>query len=394
MNLRTRKMLFLLFSVCFAVAAPAVVLYTAGYRYSFGTGRIVQTGLLSLASVPKGAFIALDGDRARAVTPALLKNVLPGDHAVRVEKDGYSAWEKTLTVWSRQTTFADDIMLFLNAEPALLRATTASAAGFDPVTGRATYAETTGQWTEIWTYDPFTGGNTLVGRLPIGEEARIAFDWPNGDSVLAVRASTEGVTKIHYVDAATGQAVEAPSPNEVRLSALEDRVAVSRRSGDANDILAYIPSGSYELRRAPDGIVMLEDTERKRVVLVRAEGGDQPILLNAAASFWEWEPGGARLLYSDGFDLHVYDAVAHADSTITRLSSAVTGVTWYPEHGTVLYAQDDAVHAAELDHRGRRNVVTLMTGSGLGPMRVLRATLYAFGTVNETSGLHARPLER
>ena len=80
--------MFLVFLAGFFIAAPLVVLYTAGYRYNFGTGRIVQTGVLSIDSTPKGAAIFLDGDRLRPSSPALLKNVLPGDHRVRVEKDG------------------------------------------------------------------------------------------------------------------------------------------------------------------------------------------------------------------------------------------------------------------------------------------------------------------
>ncbi len=395
MTKRTRKLVFLLFFVCFFIAAPLVVLYTAGYRYNFGTGQIVQTGVLSVSSTPKGATILLDGDPLRASTPALLKNVLPGDHLVRVERDGYSSWEKTLTVQSRSTTFADDVVLFLEAEPSLVRETSlATTPRFNVKTGRAAYALTEGQWTEIWTYDPTTREETLVSRLPVGSDAQVELDWPRQDSILAIRTTVRGVTTASYVDADTAEPLGELPDAGIDLSVLADRVAISRDDGDTNEILAYVPPGAYELRRSPEGIILLEDVGRHRVVLVRAEGGDQPILLNASASFWEWEPDGKRLLYSDGFDLHVYDADAHADTTVTRLSSAVTGVAWYPEHATVLYAQDGAVYAAELDHRDGRNTVTLVEGSGLGAMHVRRNTLYFFGTINETSGLFARPLDR
>lgn len=394
MTKRTRKAIFLVFFIGFFVTAPLVVLYTAGYRYNFGTGQIVQTGVLSVSSTPRSATILLDDDPLRATTPALLKNVLPGDHRVRVEKDGYSSWEKTLAVQSRSTTFADDVVLFLVTEPALVRETSLAAMRFNAETGRAAYAQAEGQWTEIWTYDPTTKEETLVSRLPVGSDARVELDWPRQDDVLSIRATVHGVTTISYVNADTAEPVDALPDAGIDLSVLADRVAVSRGDGDANEILAYVPLASYELRRSPDGLVLLEDTARHRVVLIRAEGGDQPILLNASASFWEWEPDGKRLLYSDGFDLHVYDANTHTDTTVTRLSAAVTGVAWYPDHATVLYAQADAVYAAELDHRDGRNTVTLVEGSDLGAMLVRRNTLYFFGTINETSGLFARPLDR
>lgn len=391
---RTRRAVFLIFFIGFFVAAPLVVLYTAGYRYHFGTGRIVQTGVFSISSTPKAAAISLNGKRQRATTPALLKNVLPGDHRVRVEKDGYSAWEKTLTVESRTTTFADDIMLFLESEPLLVRETSLAGMRFNAKTERAAYAQTEGQWTEIWTFDLATAQERLVSRLPVGQDARVELDWPREDSTLSIRTTVRGKTTVLFVDTDTGETLDAPADVAIDLSVLADRVAVSRREGDANVVLAYVPLGSYELRRAPDGIIMLFDTNRRRIVLVRAEGGDQPILLNVDAAVWEWEPDGKRLLYSDGFDLHLYDAATHTDATITRLSSAVTGVAWIPGHATVLYAQDNAIYAAELDHRDGRNVVRLLTGSGLGTMHAYRSTLYFFGTSNETSGLFARLLDR
>lgn len=394
MTKRTRKLVFLVFFVGFFVTAPLVVLYTAGYRYNFGTGEIVQTGVLSLSSTPRGASIVLDDETLRASTPALLKNVLPGDHTVRIEKAGYSSWEKTLTVQSRSTTFADDVVLFLETDPELVRETSLAAMRFNATTGRAGYAQTEGQWTEIWTYDPATGEETLVSRLPVGSDAEIELSWPREDSTVSIRTTVHGLTTVSYVDADTAAAIDELPDAGIDLSVLADRVAISRRDGETNTILAYVPLGTYELRRSPEGFVLLEDTVRRRVLLVRSEGGDQPILLNASASFWEWEPDGDRLLYSDGFDLHVYDASTHTDTTVTRLSSAVTGVAWYPGHATVLYAQDDAIYAAELDHRDGRNTVRLVEGSNLGAMHVRRGTLYFFGTSNETSGLFARLLDR
>ncbi|OGL95881.1 hypothetical protein A2348_00530 [Candidatus Uhrbacteria bacterium RIFOXYB12_FULL_58_10] len=392
MTKRARKVIFILFFIGFFVTAPAIVLYTAGYRYNFGTGHIVQTGVLSIISTPKGGSISLDGERVRSSTPALLKNILPGDHHVLVEKSGYISWEKTLTVESRSTTFADDLVLFLKTEPVLIREMSPAATSINPTSGRIAYAQTEGQWTEIWIHDPVTKEETLVSRLPIGSGTHVALEWPYASSILSIRTTIGAKTTIRYVDADSGETVDALSNEKFDLSVLADRVAVSRRTGDTNVVLAYVALGSYEFCASPDDIVMLEDSERKRVVLIRAEGGDQPILLNANASFWEWEPNGKRLLYSDGYDLHVYDAASHTDSTITRLSAAVTDVAWYPEHAIVLYAQDDAVYATELDHRGGRNTIRLVTGSGMNTLHVLQDTLYFFGRINETNGVYARLL--
>ena len=393
MRRRSRKVIFVIFLVVFFISAPAVVLYTAGYRYDFGTGRIVQTGILSVSSTPKGAQILMDGTATGFSSPAVIKNVLPGDHRIRLEKTGYSSWEKVLPVTSRSTTFADDVVLFVEAEPALVRETPLFATGINDSNGRAAYVRTEGEWTEVWTLDPATNADTLISRLPASRNQDVSVDWPFETSVLSIRVSENDKPLVQYVDADTGAAVEQPDSG-IDLSMLDDRVAVSHRDGDTNVVLAYVPLGTYETHPSPEGIITLVDVIRGRVILIRSQGGDQPILLNANASFWKWEPNGSRLLYSDGFDLHVYDAAAHSDLTVTRLSYAITGVAWDPGHAIVLYAHEDGIYAVELDRRGERNTVRLASGSNLGVMNVHRSTLYFFGTVNGKSGLFARPLER
>jgi hypothetical protein len=220
----------------------------------------------------------------------------------------------------------------------------------------------------------------------------IDLDWREDGTVLAI-GSGEGERVTTLVDAATGAPFEA-AETDIELTVAADRVVVSRRNDGASEILAYLPLGAYELRGAPEGFVMLEDSARHRVTLVNAAGGDRPILLNAGATEWQWEPNGTRMLYSDGFDLHVYDPATHTDETITRLSSAITGVAWYPGHSYVFYAQDDAVYAAELDHRDRRNVTKLVSGSGLGAFQsdARGETLYFFGTVGGVTGLFSKGL--
>lgn len=373
-----------------------VVLYTAGYRYNFGTGRIVQTGVLSASSIPKGANILLDGTDDRATTPSLLKNLFPGDHELTVKKNGYSTWKKVLTVESKRTTFADDIVLFLDGSPTLVRETDLRAVSMSPQGTKAVYALTKGQWTEIWIDAPSDGSEILVSRLPVGTDAKIRFDWLEDGSILSTTAVDRGTTTVTLVHTDTGSAVASLPASDIELSTVADHVAVSRANGESNDILAYVPFGSYSVGSAPNGLIQLEDTERHRLVLIQSTGGDQPILLNANATFWQWEPSGNRLLYTDGFDLRVYDAASHSDETITRLSSPVTWVAWYPGHSYVLYAQDDAIYAAELDRRGERNVTKLVSGTSLRAFEPSEngVSLYFFGTIDGKSGLFSRRLER
>ena len=397
MKRRTRSILFFVFLGLFLLSAPIVVLYTAGYRYNFGTGRIVQTGIISVSSIPKGADILLDDTRTKATTPSLVKNVFPGDHELGAQKEGYSSWKKTLLVESRATTFADDILLFLDGSPTVLRETELRATSVSPQGTKAAFTLTTGQWAEVWIRSTSDGTEILASRLPIGADARVRFEWIENGTVLSTTAvAANGSRTVTLVHTENGTAVASLPASDVLLSKAADHVAVSRQRGDSNEILAYVPFGTYAVGSAPSGMIQLNDEERHRLVLVNAAGGDQPILLNASATAWQWEPDGMRLLYTDGFDLHVYDASSHTDETLTRLSSPVTWVAWYPGHSYVLYAQSDAIYATELDRRGERNVTRLVEGSNLRSFAPSAngASLWFFGTVDGKSGLFERKLEK
>ncbi len=395
MKRRTRHILFLCFLSAFVIAAPLVVLYTAGYRYSFAARRVVQTGILSLGSVPKGAMISIDDEPLRPTTPSVVKNVLPGEHLVRVEKDGYSSWQKRLSVASRETTFADDVVLFLTDTPTIVEETPLAAVGVHPTNGSAAYAKIQGQWTEVWIKDARDGTDRLVSRLPVGASSAVSLSWRNDGSALAIESN--GPTRsLTLVDATTGAPVEPVSPDGLSLTSASNHVAVARQDGGASVILAYVPIGTYRFDDAPEGMLLLRDDGRDRVLVLQAGGGDQPILLSARATFWQWEPGGRRLLYTDGFDLHVYDASSHSDETITRLSTPITGIGWYPGHAYALYAIESAIYAMELDHRDARNVTALASGTSLGAFAVDRdgGVLRFFGEVSGVGGLFEKRVQR
>lgn len=87
--------------------------------------------MLIISTEPSGAKIYLDG-RAQtemglkifspdeATTPAKIKNIVPGDYTLHLEKDGYWPYQKRITINPGESVVAQDINLFLNDQPALL----------------------------------------------------------------------------------------------------------------------------------------------------------------------------------------------------------------------------------------------------------------------------------
>jgi len=134
MSLKTRRLLFIFFSIAFLIITPLVISYAVGYKISF-SGKIMQkTGMLILDTEPEGAKIYLNGKPRRLflkkyfkesesyiTTPAKIKNLLPGKYDVKLELDGYREWRKKLEIKPGMSTFAEDIYLFKKSLPLLIQ---------------------------------------------------------------------------------------------------------------------------------------------------------------------------------------------------------------------------------------------------------------------------------
>ncbi len=116
MTKKTRTILLVFFLVLFFLTAPAIVLYSQGYRLDLENRKISQTGGIYLKIFPKQAEVCLD-ENLREKTDfffgsILVENLLPKKHKVEVKKPGYQTWEKTLEVKEKEVTEAKNIVLF------------------------------------------------------------------------------------------------------------------------------------------------------------------------------------------------------------------------------------------------------------------------------------------
>lgn len=78
-------------------AALVAVFLTKGYTFSPESGRIVGTGIISVASLPDGASIYLDGHLTSA-TNTNIGNLPPKTYKVKISKEGFIPWEKEVKV--------------------------------------------------------------------------------------------------------------------------------------------------------------------------------------------------------------------------------------------------------------------------------------------------------
>lgn len=391
-----RNLIFFTFFLAFAISAPLLVFYTAGYRIDWDHGRVVQTSILNISSEPRGATVVIDDKPYSDKTPSLIDTVLPGEHLVRLELDGYLPWEHTLSFDSSVATIRGPITLFADTEPQLLKAFGAVTHLINPDRTLLAYASQESSWMEIWVTDGSAEHRNLLMRLPFEEEASYELDWsPSGEYLLLAKQQEDNLS-LHVAHAQTGaidlpdtlsyadywwdvgaqdllvlrsedglmryelssqqttsintdvQTVRQWGTQDVTIVESNNRTILSFQEEEVATIITYLPLSTYDFVAAPDGLIGLYDTQRERLVIVDAENLTQPILLNEPASVWDWNESGTELLYSSGFDLKLYSRSSHESRTLTRLSASIDTVSWYDSQSVALYQTAGSLKAIQL----------------------------------------------
>lgn len=105
--------------LAFFILAPAIVLYTIGWRYDWSTNRLRGTGVISVHVNPPQAKTYINDLLVGERQPLRLASRAPGLYHLRVEAPGYRPWLQDITVSEHQTTFVREVELYRQAEPTL-----------------------------------------------------------------------------------------------------------------------------------------------------------------------------------------------------------------------------------------------------------------------------------
>lgn len=121
MTIKTRRFLFITSLLVFVILAPIFVGYAMGLRFDFKTWKFVETGgLFFRIQSPTEVDITLNDEIVKTTgsfsyfNNAFVQNLIPQDYVVKVTKDGYQGWSKTLKVEQELVTEAHNIVLLPN----------------------------------------------------------------------------------------------------------------------------------------------------------------------------------------------------------------------------------------------------------------------------------------
>ncbi len=183
-----------------------VILYGKGYRFGTiqnGKPTISKTGLLVATSKPNGAQVFIDGNLTSATDDTI--DLIPGEYTVKIQKEGYLAWEKKVRIQKEVVTKAE--ALLFPAAPRLENITSTGVENpvIDPSGRRIAFrvasqsAKKNGLYVLDMTTTPILTLATSAKQLTDDVTALFSasdYTWsPNGEEIMA---SISGQLNIPY----------------------------------------------------------------------------------------------------------------------------------------------------------------------------------------------------
>ncbi|HWQ99411.1 MAG TPA: PEGA domain-containing protein [Candidatus Methylomirabilis sp.] len=419
-----RRALLWVFIVAFVAIAPTVVFYTAGYRWNPKKGAIERNGTLIIDTVPAGASITLNGERLVDRSPVTLQNVAPGTYTIRLERDGFHPWEKTLDVRPELVTFVNNVFLWPDEAPALVTNHRAFAISVSPNERMLAYLSENGTGTRLTFYDVrdaigqtvFFNADAPTGSTRITwnrassavlmEDGEAAWVVLRGGSRTPVRMppglyrwddgrliGTNGSSRLEYVIATEEIRRTALPPLVVdeddayRLvqTTTTGRLFVTERSNGAKRY--ELPDGTWKFADRVDGWVFLKsqdallgfdpDAARPFSVRLPASGVPQTQTRSGKTTMLSWNGG-------EGWFYRLED---DQSELFVRKSSALRGLAWHRLGYDVFYATSQEIIAMNLDPRDGRRETILAAFDEVFGMAVTKKAIYVAGSRNGERGV-------
>lgn len=376
MSLRVRRIIYLTFILIFAIATPLIILYTAGYRYNLKKNKIQKTGILILKSRPKEATIYLNEKIQKEKTPARIANLLPEDYFVRVEKENFYPWQKKLTVKSKLTTFAENIILFKKSLPAEIKIGQINSISLSPDEKKIIYTTDQELGKEVWFLTLEDKKERLIYRTSDQNEINL-LEWdPPSRKILITLSTPKGIKKYLILN------TENPEKIDI-YNTLGDFYFQFKNIKENKLLLA-----DYDLIESSNKFITLIDRKKQSLVILNPANNET--IFEAEAYGGSWFPDGQKLLYFNDFELWVYDLTLDEKKLITRYSQKILDAKWYLNDNYVLLLANNSIKALEIDQRDIRNVTDLAKMDEIYEFEVNKKEekIYLLGKIGERPGLY------
>ncbi|MBU1164090.1 PEGA domain-containing protein [Patescibacteria group bacterium] len=417
MKLWRRRAVYISFFVIFFIGAPILIFYTAGYKFNFKNFKVEKTGILVLETKPKDAKIYINDNLVEYTTPAQINNFLPNFYHIKLQKEGYHSWQKTLKLESNLTTFAKGIILFKQSLPILK--TSGDIVDIKYLSGKDSvlYLLKDQERYELRLLNLNSENDQLVYKFLAGENINFKnIKTSSNQNKILVNINTS-IPKILVININTLESSDLfeltkTSYELIRWSDTGDGVIYGYNAGILYqiDLVTNIVSrilaaqindfkieNLYAYYISPDNLITKINTINSDEIesvklpansnfsfdlepsdylsLIDKQSGEliilddnvfetednvlDSIIMQADTFNTVWTKESKNLLHYTDFELWVYNFDSSENTLLNRMSKDVLNAFWYTDNKYVVYQTNNEIKITELDSRDKRNDTVL-----------------------------------
>lgn len=341
-----RSLYSLIIAVVVLVTALAAVFYARGFKPDIKNGRIGRTGLIVATSLPTGAEVYLD-DRLTGATDTNITYLDPRSYKVRIQKDGYTTWEKNIEVIADLASEIKALLFPLAPQISPLTATGAANPSLSPDTTKIVYGtagERGGLMDLTMNSAPFALGqstHTVVKNQGAFDFSKASFLWsPDSKQVIATFKNEQGLVSANLLIDMDKNQQDIRDITASLNSTLESWQEEINTRAQTQAIAA-----PDSVKNATPGAVVASPSP----VTPAIPPSQSPTILNYFPTGMMFSPDEDKILYKDkAGKYNVYDIKLKKLSQLPEFSDLIN-ITWFPDSAHLLLLQKNQISIVETD---------------------------------------------
>jgi len=443
MSKKIRDYLFIVFIVFFIAGTILTSLYASGFQINFSwpltfNRLLIKTGMIAVKTNPAGSTAYLNKHpqvnfslnpwkMEYLTTPTKIKNVLPGEYTLELKLPGYLPLTKKITVYSGQTTFAEDINLFSSNLPQLI--TIASSSDII-INANYTYlylpatseivdlqneqkkilniaSSSTGVWlknnNQLLTDgklfnssgDQQTNYHNILGSNANNwyyDESKNRLYYQNNNSInyldINSQASTMIVSGDNYLS-------YEPRTDLLFLVAVKNEKTIlqiySLKTQKIEQSRELPAVGHYTFIHENHSRLTLYDDQNKTLYLINPDNIKNDIKIIQGVISWQWI-NDQSLFYNNNWEIYHLDLQQNNESLLTRVGEKIVKIIWNENANYLIFSTADSLNAYD---PVIGLITKIFTANSIKPLTLNNTnnTLYFWANIGRQNGIYSLQLQ-
>lgn len=331
-----------------AIGTVAVILYGTGYRLNIGKGKLglLETGLLVAKSQPDGASILINGHLTTATDNTI--DLAPGEYRIRIAKDGYSSWEKTIKI-QKEVVAKIDALLFSTTPK--LESITDSGVGnpvMDPSNTQIAFTvdNSSIKKSGVYILDVSTrpiltlqSASTQIADNIIDNFSQASLSWsPDGKEILATISAEQSQTT--YLLEASGFNQNPQDVTEV-LTSINASWQKQKEDKEMSRIYGLKPKLKQLI--AQNFRILSWSPDETKILYTASQSAALPLVITPPLLGTDATPD-QREIKKDS--IYVYDI---SEDKNYKISDGEISLSWFPDSKHLVFVDNQQINIIEYD---------------------------------------------